>query len=197
MSAECYGENPQERIFAVTGRAADSATTASCLCSNAVVARRRQEIAREVQNCLHYLIKGDFRAKVFVTVVVGKLVFRDEIGNVISQSDGVPGRLSRSSWLSRHRTATWYKTTTQNNAADLPGSREIFPLLFQEASCSQLTKKGCRKSAHPCIRHRILGWYLKRSETEKTHQYKENCFYASELCNPTNGTRCRQVNSHA
>ena len=37
------------------------------------------------------LLEGDPTSKVFVTTVVEKLVFRDEIGNVISQSDGVPG----------------------------------------------------------------------------------------------------------
>ena len=36
------------------------------------------------------LLDSDPSYKVFVTTVVGKLVFRDEQGNVISQSDGVP-----------------------------------------------------------------------------------------------------------
>lgn len=88
MSAECYGENPQERLFAVRGKAADSPTAASCLCSNAVVARR-QHIALEHDPKFLALLEGDLRAKVFVTIVFEELVFRDEQGNVISSTDGV------------------------------------------------------------------------------------------------------------
>lgn len=51
---------------------------------------RRQQIASEHSPEMLALLDGDPISKVFVTTVVEKLVFRDEQGNVISQSDGVP-----------------------------------------------------------------------------------------------------------
>jgi CHAT domain-containing protein len=50
----------------------------------------RQEFARQFGHELLALIEGNPRAKVFVTHVVEKLVFQDELGNVISKIDGIP-----------------------------------------------------------------------------------------------------------
>jgi CHAT domain-containing protein len=50
----------------------------------------RQEFAEEFGHELLALVEGDPRAKVFVTHVVEKLVFQDDLGNVISKTDGIP-----------------------------------------------------------------------------------------------------------
>lgn len=50
----------------------------------------RQDFARQFGHELLALVEGDPRAKVFVTHVVEKLVFQDELGNVISKTDGIP-----------------------------------------------------------------------------------------------------------
>lgn len=50
----------------------------------------RQEFAQQFGHELLALIEGDPRAKVFVTHVVEKLVFQDELGNIISKTDGIP-----------------------------------------------------------------------------------------------------------
>ncbi len=50
----------------------------------------RQDFARQFAHELLALVEGDPRAKVFVTHVVEKLVFQDELGNIISKTDGVP-----------------------------------------------------------------------------------------------------------
>jgi chromosome segregation ATPase len=49
-----------------------------------------QDFARQFGHELLALVEGDPRAKVFVTHVVEKLVFQDELGNIISKTDGVP-----------------------------------------------------------------------------------------------------------
>ncbi len=50
----------------------------------------RHEFVQQYGSELLALIDGDARAKVFVTPVVEKLVFQDEQGCVISETDGVP-----------------------------------------------------------------------------------------------------------
>lgn len=49
-----------------------------------------QVFARQFGHELLALVEGDPRAKVFVTYVVKKLLFQDELGNVISKTDGIP-----------------------------------------------------------------------------------------------------------